>query len=409
MGGDPVPVINDTRTVDVSTLPTVSTTAVSSITASAASSGGDVLSDGGKPVTARGVCWDTSTNPTVGDSKTSDGTGTGVFSSSMTGLSMGTPYYVRAYATNSHGTAYGAERSFTTSDLPTVTTGSVSGIDIWTASGGGNVTDDGGAAVTARGVCWNNTGNPTIADNKTTDGAGTGSYTSELSNLRTDVTYHIRAYATNSVGTAYGAEVTYMYPTLPDPVTDDGDSGENFEDDAEDGDDGDGGDGHDNAGEPNLQVELLITHQQINVGDEIIFRVDVQNIGDGPATNAVLRIPTSPETVFSHVRLIEDGTPETPSLDASVESGMVVIELGDIEVAEMVKMEVILEAKASGAVELGASVTSDEQTEPGSGQATTEVNDVYWEVVHYAPLPCGNVGMVSLLGLVGFFGFRRRR
>ena len=76
--------------------------------------GGNVTSDGNLDVTARGVCWSTSPNPTISNSKTTDGTGTGSFTSNVTGLAEGTTYYVRAYATNSKGTAYGAEKSFTT-------------------------------------------------------------------------------------------------------------------------------------------------------------------------------------------------------------------------------------------------------------------------------------------------------
>ena len=93
--------------------PTVTTTAITAITATTASSGGDVSSDGGAAVTARGVCWSTSTNPTTSDSKTTDGTGTGAFTSAITGLTGGLLYYVRAYAINSTGTAYGNQRSFT--------------------------------------------------------------------------------------------------------------------------------------------------------------------------------------------------------------------------------------------------------------------------------------------------------
>ncbi len=96
------------------TTPTVTTASVISITQTTATSGGNVTSDGGTTVTARGVCWNTSPNPTTANSKTTDGSGTGAFVSSLTGLTPGTPYYVRAYATNSVGTAYGNEVSFTT-------------------------------------------------------------------------------------------------------------------------------------------------------------------------------------------------------------------------------------------------------------------------------------------------------
>ena len=78
------------------------------------SSGGTVGADGGAAVTARGVCWSTTTNPTIANSKTTDGTGTGIFTSAITGLTSGTTYYVRSYATNSAGTTYGPEVIFTT-------------------------------------------------------------------------------------------------------------------------------------------------------------------------------------------------------------------------------------------------------------------------------------------------------
>ena len=101
-------------------LPTVTTNTVSNITTTSAICGGNVTSDGGATVSARGVCWSTSQNPTVSDSHTSNGTGTGSFTSSITVLSPNTTYYVRAYATNSAGTAYGSRVSFTT---PTSSTG----------------------------------------------------------------------------------------------------------------------------------------------------------------------------------------------------------------------------------------------------------------------------------------------
>jgi len=95
-------------------LPTVTTTAVSNIAPTTAMSGGNVTADGGADITARGICWSTSQNPTISGNHTTDGTGTGSFNSTMTDLTPNTTYYVRAYATNSEGTAYGEVVSFTT-------------------------------------------------------------------------------------------------------------------------------------------------------------------------------------------------------------------------------------------------------------------------------------------------------
>ncbi len=96
------------------TVPTVTTTAISAITTTTATSGGNVTADGGATVTARGVCWATTTNPVATGSHTTDASGTGTFTSAITGLTASTTYYVRAYATNSAGTAYGSNVTFTT-------------------------------------------------------------------------------------------------------------------------------------------------------------------------------------------------------------------------------------------------------------------------------------------------------
>ncbi|MCK7590814.1 hypothetical protein M0G43_09535 [Subsaxibacter sp. CAU 1640] len=102
-------------TVQVATLTTV---AISNITNTTAVAGGNISSQGGAEVTARGVCWSTTQNPTINDNVSVDGSGTGLFVSNVTGLSADTAYYLRAYATNSGGTAYGNEVSFTTTNIP---------------------------------------------------------------------------------------------------------------------------------------------------------------------------------------------------------------------------------------------------------------------------------------------------
>lgn len=199
-------------------LPLVTTDEATNITQTTATSGGNVTSDGGGTVSARGVCWSTSANPTTSGNHTTDGSGTGVFSSNLTGLTANTLYHVRAYATNETGTSYGNEVTFTTLSnpvLPTVTTESVTEIATTTATSGGNVTNDGGADVTSRGVCWSTSNNPTLSDSYTSDGSGTGTFTSYLTGLNESTTYFVRAYATNSVGTSYGNEVSFT--TLAPP------------------------------------------------------------------------------------------------------------------------------------------------------------------------------------------------
>jgi uncharacterized protein (TIGR02145 family) len=392
-------------------LPTVTTATITNITQTTATSGGNVFYNGGYPVTARGVCWSTNENPTINDNYTTDGSGTGVFISEITGLTANTSYYVRAYATNSEGTAYGCQETFSTdvpcpgittvtyegqvyntvlignqcwfkenlnvgtkisyyeemtdngviekycfsndpanceiygglyqwnemmeytttpgvqgicpsgwhlptdeewtiltdflggesvaggkmketgtyhwwspntgatnesgftalpggirlepflSDLgrygyfwsssetdpycawsrflhyevanvcrfhpfkswglssrclqysggplPIVTTATITNITQTTATSGGNVFYNGGYPVTARGICWSTNENPTLNDNYTTDGSGTGVFISEITGLTAYTSYYVRAYATNSEGTAYGNQETF--------------------------------------------------------------------------------------------------------------------------------------------------------------------------------------------------------
>ncbi len=191
-------------------VPNVTTSALSNITMSAASCGGDVTDSGGSSIIARGVCWNTVLHPTIANNKTVDGTGTGNFTSNITGLTANTVYYVRAYATTLNGTGYGSEMTFTTSGpVPTVTTSAITGITQTTATSGGNVTNDGGAAIIARGVCWSTTLDPTTTNNKTIDGTGTGSFTSNITGLTISTTYYLRAYATTSNGTGYGNESAF--------------------------------------------------------------------------------------------------------------------------------------------------------------------------------------------------------
>jgi len=417
------------NTVTVQIMPlfvsSISATKIITVKAFATSLSTTISNDGGAPITAKGICWSTSQNPTLSNSKTNDGTGAGSFISSLTGLSPITTYYARSYATNSVGTVYGTQVSFTTYygevtdidgniyqtvkignqiwmaenlkttkfrdgtaitlvtdntawanlttpgycwynndatanknvygalynwyavipnklaptgwhvptdneweqlaifvneikgpfnkidddwigvgkylkatsgwnnndlgtdefgfsgngggnrptlsifreigtngswwsatlydgsnawrrfleynstnfnryiglndegfsvrciygdlQLPTVTSTSISGITLTSAVSGGNVISDGGTAIIASGVCWSRVHNPTIADSKTTNGTGSGSFTSSIAGLSPGTTYYVRAYATNGAGTAYGSQISFT--TIANQIT----------------------------------------------------------------------------------------------------------------------------------------------------------------------------------------------
>ena len=201
-----------TTTKDVVS-PTVTTAIVTQITETTAMAGGNVTSDGGAEITERGVVYATTQNPMTADNKVSNGSGMGTFTCNLTDLQANTTYYVRAYAINSKGTAYGEEVTFITNKqivLPSVTTATITQITETTAVAGGNVTSDGGASVTERGVVYATTQNPTTADNKVSNGSGMGTFTCNLTDLQANTTYYVRAYAINSKGTAYGEEVTFI-------------------------------------------------------------------------------------------------------------------------------------------------------------------------------------------------------
>ena len=204
--------------IDVPT-PTVTTQAVTDIDTTTATGNGTVTALGDPNPTQHGVCWNTTGNPTIADSKTTEGavSATSAFTSDMTGLSGGTTYHVRSYATNEVGTEYGSDVSFKTTSAqvaPTVTTQAVTGIGSSSATGNGNITDLGIPTPTTHGVCWSTNADPTIDDvndDKIDNGAAgsTGAFTASITGLSSGTTYHVRAYAANTAGTAYGDDVTF--------------------------------------------------------------------------------------------------------------------------------------------------------------------------------------------------------
>ena len=211
------------RTGSILSKPTVLTLAASGLTATGATLNGAVTSPGEPAYTERGFAYGTAHNPTTDNSKVESYTSRSdsLYSAAAAGLSMNTAYYVRAYATNSEGTAYGEEKSFTlTAQQPAVTTLPATNVGYTSASATlhGSIVGVGIPAYTERGFCYSSIfTTPTVDESKkAASGSGAGEYFANISGLTPDATYYVRAYATNSQGTAYGSSVSFsVAPALP--------------------------------------------------------------------------------------------------------------------------------------------------------------------------------------------------
>ena len=189
----------------------ITTTEASAITTSSAISGGTFTNPPGNPILAKGVVWSTSQNPTVSlATKTMDGTSNGDFNSSITGLSLGSTYFVRAYVTNSLGTSYGNTITVRPASLPSITTTALTNITHNSAYCGGESITNGGSGILEKGVVWSTNPNPTTAlITKTSDGTLNSSFSSSITNLMYNTTYYVRAYVRNQIGTTYGEELVF--------------------------------------------------------------------------------------------------------------------------------------------------------------------------------------------------------
>jgi hypothetical protein len=201
-----------TNTPDPAKIIQVTTTDPTDIEQRVAISGGTISFVGTTtPITAYGVCWSKTTKPTTADYKTVDSLTSDRFISLLTGLKANTTYYVRAYATIAAGTVYGNEFSFNSLQvaLPAVVQVNVDGITQTSAESNYSISSDGGSDITSRGICWSTNPNPTTSGSKTINGAAMGMFADALTGLIENTIYYVRPYATNSLGTAYGNELSF--------------------------------------------------------------------------------------------------------------------------------------------------------------------------------------------------------
>lgn len=191
--------------------PTVTTTAATNVTSMSATSGGNVTNEGGSAVTERGVCWNTTGNPTITDSHTTDGSGTGAFTSSITDLDCRTKYYVRAYATNAAGTSYGTQVEFSTDSIAPepYTFGEQVVVTETTATLWAAVEEDECyAQITERGFYWG-TSETSLNNHAPAAAGGTGEFSVDITGLTANTQYWMRAYVTSIKGTFYSDTVSF--------------------------------------------------------------------------------------------------------------------------------------------------------------------------------------------------------
>ncbi len=197
------------------TIPAVSTISADNVTATSATATGRITSLGNvAKITEHGHVWATSPQPTLSNcvhTSLGEATSAKEFSSDVTGLSAGTKYYIRAYATNSEGTAYGDDVTFTTKDYeaPSVSIGKASDIQKNSFSVSGEIKSTGGISLSDYGHCWSTSQNPTTSDSRTSLGSRSaeGSFSSDVTNLAEGTTYYVRAYAVNAKGTSYSDQI----------------------------------------------------------------------------------------------------------------------------------------------------------------------------------------------------------
>lgn len=273
------------------TIPTVILNSIFNIEENSAVANATITDDGGSTLIRRGVCWNTTGNPTYDDTHLSNYPATiGEFEVNLANLTHNTTYFARAYAENNIGIAYSDEIPFITApemNPPTVITGDVSNIGQTSAMVEGEVIHDGNSEVTERGICWSTNTNPTINDAHLSNGIGIGTYTVEITGLQSGTTYYARAYAVNSIGIAYGEVREFVTGIVSYNIVVDYNEGGTV------------------AVEPNMAQE----HTIINITIEIDEDFELQSIS---AYNV--------EDVTEIVSISESNTFEMPAFDVMVKA-----------------------------------------------------------------------------------------
>lgn len=201
-------------------LPYLDDTRVSDITMYSAVVKGYVFDEGSSPIISKGICWDSTGNPTTDDFVLKvEENGSGI-SGKINPLSPGQKYYVRCFATNRSGTAYSPVKEFTTIPvgIPVVGTMDVHQIKIRSAVTGVAVSGNSTMYVTKKGVCYGTEPNPTVENSVIREIPGAGWYYATLYSLSPATTYYVRGFATTKAGTGYGRELHFT--TYRDSVAD---------------------------------------------------------------------------------------------------------------------------------------------------------------------------------------------
>ena len=211
---------SETTTSNIFTTPNIirlATTDLKKVSNTSITCGGDITRQGASPVMARGVCWSTSPHPTIADNKTIDGTGIGIYTSTVEGLSVNGVYYLRAYATNNNETAYGDEIVFSPSI--SLELGVFYGFQIDSGSSHIYVDIPGNASVTEQGICWSVYPYPTISDFKSNNPV--------ISGVVSGTTYYVRPYINCEGVIFYGNQKIFKMP-LTDYIVKSSSSGSEY-------------------------------------------------------------------------------------------------------------------------------------------------------------------------------------